>query len=332
MAEWTSANIDNRVCYGKGSARTEDAIDRPQTQYAKHGGVFCTLDFSQAFDRIHPMLTATALAALSFPLGWLTSCNLPEVNNRDSFSGTGTPVLRVFGLRVPRKDARWPPSSWPSVLLLALGPPEVSVYMDNRTMYARTWWAVKHRINSWAAWSRAWASLKTKRKHKFAVGKSWLSTYLFSDIKALGRTSTSLPREESSSERARVAAAVECAALLRSAPLAWHRKTLALQCFVLSKASFGWASRFPTQTSAVKTNRMACKDLRKTLYGAVVTCSTWKRLAKAFDKGHRPEWTAGPHTAVGCLRKALKDFVPGSWHVQWTVPQRWAQLLPRENG
>ena len=28
-------------------------------------------------------------------------------------------------------------------------------------------------------------------------------------------------------------------------------------------------------------------------------------FAKDFDRGRGSEWTAGPHTAVGCLRRAL---------------------------
>ena len=352
MSEWTSANLDSRVCYGKGSESPEASVDRLQTQYAKHGGVLGTLDFSQAFDRIHPKLTSAALAELNFPPGLARLLELAWGEQQRFIQWDGHTCPRTL------RPAGTPQGCPLAPLILAVYTSaglretesqqtlsaDVSVYMDDRRMYARWWWAVKSRINSWASWSLSMGLLENQKKTQICgrkkQAKQELSldcppAWIRSDIKALGCTSTSQPRKESSNECARIASAVECAALLRSVPLAWHRKTLAFQCFVLSKASFGWVSRFPTQTSAgkvfnsmtaaYKTNHMAIKDLRKILYGAVldlslvVACRTWRRLAKDFDRGRRLQWSAGPHTAVGSLRKEVFGFLEAG---------PWTRLLP----
>ncbi|CAE7233748.1 Pol [Symbiodinium natans] len=363
MAAWTSANLDPRVCYGKGSDSPESAVDRLQSKFAGQGGVLCALDFSQAFDRLNPNLTASALASLNFPPGLPRLLQLAWGEQQRFIQWDGHTCPRVL------KPSGTPQGCPLAPLILAVYTTagikateagqdfsaDTSIYMDDRTMYARTWFAVKSRISAWSSWSASMGLLENGKKTQVcARGKlakqevaidcpqDWIRT----EIKALGCTTTAQPRKESSTEADRVDAAIQTAALLRSVPLAWQRKTLAFRCFVLNKASYGWVSRFPTLTSAgkvfnsltaaYKTNRLACKAFRKTLYGAVldlslvVLCRTWKRMAKEVDKGHRPRWTAGPHTAVSALRKTLNRFgflEVGPW--EWTVPQRWVRLIPR---
>ena len=167
-------------------------------------------------------------------------------------------------------------------------PADVSVYMDDRTttMYARSWWAVKSRINSWAAWSLSMGLLENQKKTQICGRKKqakqelsldWPQAWIRSDTKPLV-AAPPLRSPVTSAVGLCCCCRVRCSASLGAS--AWHRKTLAYQCFVLSKASFGWVSRFPTQTSAGR----VVKDLRKTLYGAVldlslvVACRTWGRF------------------------------------------------------
>ena len=73
-------------------------------------------------------------------------------------------------------------------------------------MYARSWWAVKSRINSWAAWSLSMGLLENQKKTQICGRKKqakqelsldWPQAWIRSDTKPLvAAPPTSQPRDE----------------------------------------------------------------------------------------------------------------------------------------
>ena len=160
-----------------------------------------------------------------------------------------------------------------------------------------------------------------------------------SDLKVLGASTAGQARAYSPLEQTRIQDALNRAGLLKVVPLSWPLMIRAFQTFVISKASFGWVGKWPTQattnklfgrlTAALASSRGAALQLRKLFYGAitcldvVVLTRTWSRVARRIGRGTWPRWNAAPRTDLSLLRKKLKllgfqEQEPWLW-----LPARW---------
>ena len=230
----------------------------------------------------------------------------------------------------------------------------LSSYMDDRSFFTRNWDKVTARIEAWKQWSATMGMLEAPEKLQLCVrGKDFrtilalnaLPERVKQDITVLGASSVSAPRKYSELEEKRLQVAPQRAALLTGAGLSWERCLLAHQAFVLSVASYGWIGRAPTQGScervfnllskSFRSGMVASRNLRKVFYratthlGMTVLARAWKRMAQLRHRGLEIEWRNRPHSALGLLRRQLKEhcWVEDSpW--LWRAPHPWFRSIP----
>ena len=364
LQQWASQHFHPSVVYGKGSESAEACAARLQDAFTKQGGYMATLDWTSAFDRMQPEITARALVELGLPAA-IPKLLLEAWGSQQrfiSFEGHTHEHVLMAGKATPQGCPLAPfiLSLWVSAGTRAVeqdvqdSSAELSCYMDDRTFYSRRWEKVTDRISAWQGWSRTMGMQEAPDKVQIcARGKDYVTilglhgrpAWVQPDIKVLGACTMSGPRKYTDTEEKRLAAAFTRSALLAGASLSWERLLLAHRAFVLSVAAYGWVGRFPTQTASEKlfnsltvgfrSGKVASRDLRQLFYGATahlgmaVLARTWNRLCKALSNGREREWHNRPFSTLGILRRHLKDqkwVESGPW--LWEVPNPWRREVP----
>lgn len=327
----------------------------------------CSLDYQEAYDRMAPEITFRFLSNLGWPLGFLRVLLSVWGDQQRFIQYEGHTHSHIFHATqsapqgcpcAPAILALWM-SSGARFLEGLMGqiPGRLIIYVDDRTFTARSWSHLEQQIHGWHQFSNTIGLLESQTKTQVAAkgvrncrilqanaDPQWVRT----EIKFLGVTSTSKPRQHSESENERTNSALIRASLLGCTGMHWNRMVLAFRMFVVSKFGYGWVSRDPTQriskkiftrlSQALKTARTASPWVRKVLYGANVdfaclhVTQQWKRMRKIINSVGRPSWVVKPHTGLHLLRANLKKWgwlESAPWF--WRKASFWNQSTPAEN-
>ena len=163
LQQWASQHFHPRVVYGKGSESAEACAARLQDAFTKQGGYMATLDWTSAFDRMQPEITARALVELGLPAA-IPKLLLEAWGSQQrfiSFEGHTHEHVLMAGKATPQGCPLAPfiLSLWVSAGTRAVeqdvqdSSAELSC-MDDRTFYSRRWEKVTDRISAWQGWSR----------------------------------------------------------------------------------------------------------------------------------------------------------------------------------
>ena len=347
---WTRNHLHVDVAHGSGVAGAEALAEQLQDIYASNNGCLASLDWAQAFDRMHPQISCDSMKAIGLapPL----ACLLTQVWGKQQrflefdghvhphrlFAGGGMPqgdplsplILAVWvtaGLRHLEKSPRIPSDSISKAVC----------YMDDRSFWCNSAEGTLARISIWADWSSAMGLKESPQKIQIIAKE---------EATIVGVTSVSKRRKCSSKELERLQEAHQRALILSYAPLNWTLKIRAFQSLVISKAAFGWIGQHPpishsnslfsTLSRNLETGKAAARELRKLFYGSitwlpiVVTTRRWSRLFRALKKDRTNlHWNRQPFTAVNNLRIALKNlgFVESRpW--TWSPSNEWLPAFP----
>ena len=323
LCTWVQAHLHESVAFGKGMAGAEDLVARLQDHFSTRKGFLASLDWSAAYDRMQPQVSARFIEALGLPscLATLISEAWGRQRRFIQFEGHTHHVGLEAGAATPQGCPLAPLmlNLWASAGARAVesrvGDPEATVctYMDDRSWHSNRWEAVQGRIEGWSAFSASVGLKEAAEKVQLvARGAQYQAImslhanplWIKSEAKVLGASSVSKPRRQTEAEEDRLRKAREKGALLRTVQLPWMRMLWAHRSFVISTAAYGWTGRWPTQGSCDKlftslsqgfgTGYVASRDLRKVLYGgtvhlaSVLLARAWQRLRRAKASGFVP--------------------------------------------
>ena len=347
---WYSANLDQAINYGKGSAGAELVAQMLQDKLASESGFVGTLDWTQAYDRMRPQVTVQVLQRLGWPPKFCSLLSQAwggqqrwvmwsgEVLEQPVAAGQATPqgcplaplILGIWataGVRGTRLDNV-----------------ENHIYMDDRSFYTTSLPNVQLQIGKWQAWSAKVGLRESPNKTKVvARGKSFqdLLPTLPSDwtdqqnVRILGAVTVNQTRQYHPAEEERIQTALQRATLQQCVPLPWDRALTAHGMFVNSVVAYGWVGRSPKKgtidtlfrqfsKTAGQQARSASNELRRVVYGAklelgaILLQRQLKRVNKLRHDRALP-WANKPWTAVGNFRRTMKSF---GW--QETAPWTWS--------
>ena len=364
LQDWASRHFHPSVSFGAGSASAEVSAARLQDAFARKGGYLATMDWSSAYDRMRPSISAAAFRQLGLPEP-LAKLVLEAWSNQARWVSWAGHTRQTELLASSATPQGCPLAPFCLSLWVSSGVRHVestmtdrhavlSSYMDDRSWHTTSWEGVSNRIQRWGAWSRVMGlkeapdKIQVCARHK--VFKQILclnghQDWIKSDIRFLGAHSVSERRKYGEVEQTRLSAAERQAALLSTTGMPWDRMILAHRAFVVNKAAFGWVGRFPTQHSSEKlfsllsrsfrSGHFAARALRKLLYGgavllnSIVLSQAWKRLRTDRGLGLQNQWHNAAHSAVGLIRRGLKKLgftEQEPW--LWRVPSPWYREVP----
>ena len=164
LQDWASKYFHSSVAFGKGSVSAEGSAARLQDAFARTGGFLATMDWSAAYGRMKPNITAEVFRLLGLPeplaklileawgsqVRWVSWEG--HVHPNPLFAASATPQgcpLAPFCLSL------WVSSGVRHVANSAGDRDAVlSCYMDDRSWYTPFWEAVSNRIHRWSAGSK----------------------------------------------------------------------------------------------------------------------------------------------------------------------------------
>eukprot|EP00435_Cladocopium_sp_Y103_P026950 s251_g6.t1 len=297
--EWLAHFIHPDVLCLNGAMGAEDAaaVLSDHWRHAKKGEL-CSLDWSKAFDHLHPEAITEVLIAMGWPrhLGaiirqvhqhkrWI--CWDGHVNS-DPLCVTnaipqGCPLSPML-LAVVTSAGAYRQTCGQDI--------KQKIYIDDRTFWGASRGVVDEHINRWKQFSD---------EISFAENQSKIQRTSTSNdsIKFLGVCTVGNRRKKTASEQSRLDKAGQRAALLRKTGLKLDLLIPAAQSLVLSKAAYGWVARWPTKqainclfTAITKdtTNRMASPKVRNILYGtkanldAILGLRLWARATRLKER------------------------------------------------
>ena len=342
VSQWISRHKHPDIIHGRQSLGCETAAQLLQDSYVNDQYI-CSLDYQEAYDRMHPAVTSQFLHALGWPGGFCQVLHQVWGNQRRFVqfeNHTHDQVLPVSSSTpqgcplAPAILALWL-SSGVRFLSHLVGqvPGCLVVYVDDRTFTSRSWSHMESLIQGWRQVSDTLGLVESRGKTQVAAkGRQQQATlrsnasqdWIKQEVKFLGCNTTSQPRQNVSEEDKRINSALTRANLLGCTGMAWNRLVSAYRCFVISKFGYGWVSRAPTSgvskkfftrlSGILRTNRNSSPWLRRVLYGAnidyecIFIINLWNRINKLINHDLRPNWRCKPHTGLHLLRRALKNW------------------------
>ena len=301
-----------------------------------------SLDFQEAFDRMHPVATEAFLQRIGWPTGitkvlgsvWTSQNRFIQFNDhtheKPLLAHRSTPQGCPFA---PAVLCLWL-TAGVNYIENSTGPisnRHLTIYVDDRTFTTRTWSQAEYQIRLWKEWSDA-VGLKesTAKIQVTAAGKRNVQVlqeccpkeWIQQDVTCLGTTTVTKCRSNSTKEQQRIEDARSRAIILTSARLNWARLLSAWKIFTIPKVAFGWIPRPPTIKDAnsffnmlsagLRTGRSASPFLRKILYGATTdwmcihVTRAWARRKKTVAAGKPPNWPPKVHSGLYMLQKSLQ--------------------------
>ena len=303
-----------------------------------------SLDFSLAFDHVHPRLVKNAFRALGLPDGvasmigsvWEQQMRV-LVYDRIAFL-----EAQLVSTSTPQGDA------WSMYGLVAiLGPVTADInrkvpgigqklFVDDRCLYAPAAADVIAAAREWEVWSNQLGLKENRAKavffHKTPRGRRELQAggvpegQISSHPKILGAELQGSQRRSSTpAEKARLDDANRIIRRCKYLPVSWGQKKRVLATQALAKAAWGWIFRLPTQgemrrvqtqiACAVKEIQHACVNLRSLLTGHTLHLAfriTSMNVGAAFRQASKRRggvpcmWSRQGWSAV--LDKALQSW------------------------
>ncbi|CAK9048034.1 unnamed protein product [Durusdinium trenchii] len=337
VQDWVSQSLDERVACRKAGLTTEALIARLQALYADQDGYIVSLDWSAAYDRLSPVICCQALTDCGWDPRFATLLQAVWANQVRwvQWGAHTSPTPLPSGRAVPQ-GCPIAPTILGFVATAGLRKVEsnlghdaerscTSIYMDDRTWWAKDWHEVGPRVQEWARWSDSIGLKENNRKTQVCARRSFDNDpcppeWKVSEVKALGVSTTSKVRKYTIGEQERLDKAEKAASLLVGASLPWTRAVEAFRCFVLSIGAYGWVCRSPTLTSGDRLlksfrrvvggkTRMASKWLLMLFFGGSLhlVSAVIQRLWGTLSKLDLP-WCNSYASPVGVLRRQLKGI------------------------
>eukprot|EP00435_Cladocopium_sp_Y103_P043417 s3013_g12.t1 len=257
LGAWLRRKTRTPECVSLTSEGAEDLADAMPQLLVQRKGYLASMDFSQAFDHMHPLITCSGLHTSGFPpqLALLLRNVWGGLHRFVEYEGFVASTTLQSGCAMPQGDplaplicACWVSSGIRWVERDINEQVIYGCYMDDRNFWSPDVDQVIQRILRWQQWSekmglrenpmKTQVTSKTFRDYEVLLGKApqWAKP----EIKLLGVTTTTCRRSNSDSENIRISESMQRARALYTLPLRWEQRVRAYQSFVLSKAAYGW--------------------------------------------------------------------------------------------
>ena len=159
---WSKAHLHKDVSHGKGARGAEEQAELLQDWYAAKGGVWASLDWSQAFDRMNPHVTTEAMLRLGIatPLAHLLQKVWCQHHRFLQYENHVHPNRLFSGFGMPQGD---PLSPWILAIWVSAGLRSLNIdldqvrhvcYMDDRSFWTQDPESSLCLIHQWTNWSK----------------------------------------------------------------------------------------------------------------------------------------------------------------------------------
>ena len=352
MTVWISEVLDESVVYGKQSDAQTSAAGILDA-YGRHG-YLASLDFTKCFDLLRPSACCALLKQNGFCHLMSDLCShfwTKHVRWCTWQQVTDHTTLCSGHMAVPQGDP-WGPLM--IALYLSAGQryirqrlPHVvgaaSNYMDDRSFTSTTAIGLVETIQGWAEWSAQVGLRESEKgqctarslKNKEALQACLHNQSMFvQEATFLGVSTRGAPRRNSDKENARVADACNQYKLLATLRLSAERYAFYSRYFAISKVTYGWLGRSPTQglcsklwnalKAGQRVTHMANRWIRAMVHGGlnhldILAATNLLRVVYGIWNKGLASWNSIAGTPVATLRKWMRDkgwIESGPWN--WT--------------
>ena len=259
---WIQNFLPEEVAVGN-NVPAEQCVYELLDAWTEHRGGLVSLDYSKAFDSLHPAVSVALLQHVGWPAGlvnvlehvWMSQKRWVQFQSEVHEDPLGAPALPQGDPLGPLVMSLWVVSGHRYVQRLAdpaLGRVLARYYVDDRTLVSASPEALRQHVDLWLEWSGL-VGLVENRSKMVVIGKQ---RYIEDRLVALfpgvvSSVGTVLgigigfrPRKTSLKESERISAAIRTVRLLACARLPFVRFLAAVRIFASSKILYGWISKF----------------------------------------------------------------------------------------